>query len=66
MVWAHVRKEFPDMRQDEREIKFIKMGDAVRIAGQPAQGRTDLEQGSLVHFYSQGTRNGIKVLWVIC
>ena len=66
MVWAHVRKEFLDMRQDEREIKFIKMGDAVRIAGQPAQGRTDLEQGSLVHFYSQGTRNGIKVLWVIC
>ena len=66
MVWAHVRKEFPDMRQDEREIKFIKMGDAVRIAGQPAQGRTDLEQGSLVHFYSQGTRNGIGVLWVIC
>ena len=66
MVWAHVRKEFPDMRQDEREIKFIRVGDAVRIAGQSVQGRTDLEQGSLVHFYSQGTRNGIKVLWVIC
>ena len=66
MVWAHVRKEFPDIRQDEREIKFIRVGDAVRIAGQPVQGRTDLEQGSLVHFYSQGTRNGIKVLWVIC
>ena len=66
MVWAHVRKEFPDIRQDEREIKFIRVGDAVRIAGQPVQGRTDLEQGSLVHFYSQGTRNGIGVLLVTC
>ena len=34
MVWAHVRKEFPDMRQDEREIKFIRVGDAVRTASQ--------------------------------
>ena len=25
----------------------------------PAQGRTDIEQGSLVHFYSQGTRSGV-------
>ena len=34
MVWARVGKEFPDMRQNEREIKFIRMGDAVRTAGQ--------------------------------
>ena len=32
----------------------------------PAQGRTDVEQGSLVHFYSQGTRSGIGVLLVVC
>ena len=29
-VW--VGKEFPDMRQDERRIKFISMGDAARTA----------------------------------
>ena len=30
---AQVGKEFPDMRQNER-IRFIRMGDAVRTAGQ--------------------------------
>ena len=34
VVHAQVGKEFPDMRQNEREIKFIRMGDAVRTAGQ--------------------------------
>ena len=34
VVQAWVRKEFPDMRQNEREIKFIRVGDAVRTAGQ--------------------------------
>ena len=34
MAWARAAKEFPDMRQNEREIKFIGVGDAVRIAGQ--------------------------------
>ena len=34
MIWASVGKELPDMRQNEREIKFITMGDAVRTAGQ--------------------------------
>ena len=34
MVWALVGKEFPDMRQSEREIKFMRVGDAVRTAGQ--------------------------------
>ena len=29
-----LEKNFPDMRQNEREIKFIRMGDAVRPAGQ--------------------------------
>ena len=27
VVWAWVGKEFPDMRQNERETKFILMGD---------------------------------------
>ena len=34
VVQPWVRKEFPDMRQNEREIKFIRVGDAVRTAGQ--------------------------------
>ena len=34
MVWVRVGKEFPDMRQKEREIKSIRVGDAVRRAGQ--------------------------------
>ena len=34
VVWVLVGKEFPDMRQSEREIKFISMGDAIRTVGQ--------------------------------
>ena len=34
MIQAQVGKEFPDMRLNEREIKFIRVGDAVRTAGQ--------------------------------
>ena len=34
VVRALVGKEFPDMRQNEREIKFIRLGDAVRTVGQ--------------------------------
>ena len=34
VVQAQVGKEFPDMRQSEREIKFIRVGDAVRTVGQ--------------------------------
>ena len=33
MVWARVVKKFSDMRQ-ESEIKSIRVGDAVRRAGQ--------------------------------
>ena len=64
-VQAQVGKEFPDMRQNEREIKFIGVGDAVRRAGQP-KGEPTLNRDSLLHFYTQGTRSGIGVLWVIC
>ena len=34
VVLAWVGKEFPDMRQNEKEIKFIRMGDTVRTVGQ--------------------------------
>ena len=33
MAHAWVGKEFPDMRQNERRIKFIRVGDAIRTAG---------------------------------
>ena len=44
MVWARVGKEFPDMRQNEREIKFIRVGDAVRTANQ-LKGELTLNRG---------------------
>ena len=34
VVLARVGKEFPDMGPNEREIKFIRVGDAVRTVGQ--------------------------------
>ena len=33
MVRARVGKKFPDIRQNEREIKFIRVGGAVITAG---------------------------------
>ena len=35
MVCVQVGKEFPDMRHNERRIKFIRVGDAIRTVGQP-------------------------------
>ena len=40
MVCAWVEIEYPKMRQNEKEIKFIICYNSV-----PAQGRTDIEQG---------------------
>ena len=33
MIQEWVGKELPDMRQNEREIEFIRVGDAVRTVG---------------------------------
>ena len=33
MVNAWAGKEFPDMRQNERRIRFIRLGDKIRTAG---------------------------------
>ena len=44
MVQARVGKEFPDMRQTEREMKFIRVGDAVATAGQ-LEGELMLNRG---------------------
>ena len=34
IVIVQVGKEFPDMRQNERRIKSVRVGDAIRISGQ--------------------------------
>ena len=34
MVCEWVGKEFPDMKQNERRVKFIRLGDAVTTVGQ--------------------------------
>ena len=34
MVQAQVGKEFADMRQNEREVKLIRVRDTVRTVGQ--------------------------------
>jgi len=44
VVWAQDGKEFPDMRQNEREMKFIRVGDTVRTAGQ-LKGEPTLNRG---------------------
>ena len=44
VVWVRVGKEFPDMRQNEREVKFIRVGDTVRTAGQ-LNGELTLNRG---------------------
>ena len=44
MVQAWVGKEFPDMRQNEKEIKFIRVRDVVRTMGQ-LKGEPTLNRG---------------------
>ena len=44
VVRARVGKEFPGMRQNEREIKFIRVGDVVRTVGQ-LKGESTLNGG---------------------
>ena len=44
MVQARVGKEFPDMSQNERKIKIIRVGDTVRTAGQ-LKGEPTLNRG---------------------
>ena len=44
MVQARVGKEFPDMKQNEKEVKFIRVGDADRTVGQ-LEGELMLSRG---------------------
>ena len=66
MVWARVGKEFPDMRQNEREIKFIWMWDAVRTAGQFKREVTINRVTLISPLLYPEYREWIWVLWVIC
>ena len=34
MVCGWVGKEFPDVRQNERRLEFVRVGDGVRAVGQ--------------------------------
>ena len=45
MVQVRVGKEFPDMRQNEREIKFIRLGESQgqrSLVGCCLWGRTEM------------------------
>ena len=64
MVWAQVGKEFPDMRQNERKIKFIRVGDAVRTADQ-LKGEPMLNRGPWSTFIPR-VQGWDGVLRVIC
>ena len=68
VVHAQIGKEFPNMKQNERRIEFIRVGDEEGVAS--TMGQLPESQGELtlflVCFYSQGTRNRVGVLWVIC
>ena len=44
MVQAWVGKEFPDMRQNDMERKFIRVGGVVRTVGQ-LKGELTLNEG---------------------
>ena len=64
MIWVRVGKELPDMRQNEREIKFIRMGDAVRIVGQ-LKGEPTLNGGSSSRVQGVGQRScGSFAYWM--
>ena len=52
MVHAWVGKEFPDMRQNERRIKFIRVGDAVRTVDQ-LKGELTFNRGPLSTFIAR-------------
>ena len=56
MICAHVGKEFPNMRHNDRGIKFIRLEDAVRTGGL-AQGRVEHFHRLMANFYSLKKEN---------
>ena len=60
VVHAWVGKEFPDMRKNEREIKFIRVGDAVGTVGQ-LKGERTLNGGPWLK-QSHVSRHGFNVI----
>ena len=64
VVQAQVEKEFLNMRQNEREIWFIRIGDAIRTAGQ-LKGESTLN-GVLSPLSYPRYKEWDRVLQVIC
>ena len=60
-----VGKAFPDMRQNERGIQFIRVGDAVRTASQLKGKPTPLENWSLIFIASRQGRVALGD-WLEC
>ena len=57
MVQAQAGEEFQDMRQNERKVKFIRVGDTVRRAGQ-LKGEATLNRGPQSTFRPRVQRVG--------
>ena len=69
VVQARVGKEFPDTRQNERRIKFIRVGRGESLPAQQAGFlivRESRRWETVIHFYTLGVRNRVGVLRVIC
>ena len=68
MVFAWVGKKFPDMRQNERRIEFIRMVDTLGTAGQ-LKGELRLSWASSQFLQPQDKENscGRKLLgdWLV-
>ena len=62
VVHAWVGKEFPDMRQNQKRIKFIRVGDAVRRAGQ-LQGEQNAFAGLQPIFIASRQRKFPQESW---
>ena len=62
MVRAWTGQEFPDMRQNERRIEFIRAGDAVRTADQ-LKGEPNPFAGLQPIFIASSQRKFLQEWW---
>ena len=62
MVRAWTGQEFPDMRQNERRIEFIRVGDAVRTADQ-LKGEPNPFAGLQPIFIASSQRKFLQEWW---
>ena len=62
LVCVCIGKEFPDMRQNERRIEFIRAGDAVRTADQ-LKGEPNPFAGLQPIFIASSQRKFLQEWW---